>query len=52
MKNILVIGASGPQGRPVAEQLTAAGFKVRAMVRDPAKVEDANCPFFPDSVLP
>lgn len=40
MKNILVIGASGPQGRPVAEQLTAAGFKVRAMVRDPAKVED------------
>ena len=40
MKNILVIGASGPQGRPVAEQLTAAGFKVRAMVRDPAKIED------------
>lgn len=40
MKNILVIGASGPQGRPVADQLAAAGFKVRAMVRDPAKVED------------
>lgn len=40
MKNILVIGASGPQGRPVAEKLAAAGFNVRAMVRDSAKVED------------
>lgn len=40
MKNILVIGATGPQGRPVAEKLVAAGFKVRAMVRDPAKAED------------
>jgi uncharacterized protein YbjT (DUF2867 family) len=34
MKNILVIGATGPQGRPVAEKLIAAGFNVRAMVRD------------------
>ena len=34
MKNILVIGAAGHQGRPVAEQLMAAGYKVRAMVRD------------------
>lgn len=40
MKNILVIGATGPQGRPVAEQLVAAGFKVRALVRNPAKAED------------
>lgn len=40
MKNILVIGATGPQGRPVAEQLLAAGFAVRAMVRDPAKAAD------------
>lgn len=40
MKNILVIGATGPQGRPVAEQLIAAGFAVRAMVRDPAKAAD------------
>lgn len=40
MKNILVIGATGPQGRPVAEKLAAAGFNVRAMVRDPAKAQD------------
>ncbi|MGJ4948759.1 SDR family oxidoreductase [Bradyrhizobium sp. HKCCYLS20291] len=40
MKNILVIGATGPQGRPVAEKLLAAGFMVRAMVRDPAKAAD------------
>lgn len=40
MKNILVIGATGPQGRPVAEKLVAAGFNVRTMVRDPAKAED------------
>lgn len=39
MKNILVIGATGSQGRPVAEKLIAAGFKVKAMVRDPAKAE-------------
>lgn len=40
MKNILVIGATGAQGRPVAEQLLAAGYAVRAMVRDPAKALD------------
>ena len=40
MQNILVIGATGPQGRPVAEKLIAAGFKVRAMVRDAAKGAD------------
>ncbi|HWU62644.1 MAG TPA: NmrA family NAD(P)-binding protein [Ensifer sp.] len=40
MKNILVIGATGPQGRPVAEKLLAAGFSVRAMVRDPLKAQD------------
>jgi uncharacterized protein YbjT (DUF2867 family) len=40
MKNILVIGATGPQGRPVAEKLAAEGFNVRAMVRDPGKADD------------
>lgn len=40
MKNILVIGAAGHQGRPVAEQLIAAGYNVRAMVRDASKVAD------------
>lgn len=40
MKNILVVGATGHQGRPVAEQLLAQGFHVRAMVRDPAKAAD------------
>jgi uncharacterized protein YbjT (DUF2867 family) len=31
---ILVYGATGPQQRPVAERLLAAGFKVRVLVRD------------------
>lgn len=39
MKNILVIGATGPQGRPVVEKLQKAGFNVRALVRDLAKAE-------------
>ncbi|MGJ4948585.1 SDR family oxidoreductase [Bradyrhizobium sp. HKCCYLS20291] len=37
MKKILVIGATGPQGHAVAEQLLAAGFRVRVLARDPAK---------------
>jgi NAD(P)H dehydrogenase (quinone) len=40
MQNILVIGATGPQARPVAEKLAKDGFKVRALVRDKAKAED------------
>jgi uncharacterized protein YbjT (DUF2867 family) len=40
VKKILVIGATGPQGRPVAEQLLDAGFAVRALVRDPGKAGD------------
>lgn len=40
MKNILVFGATGPQGRPVAEKLLAAGYTVRALVRDRAKAQD------------
>ena len=40
IKNILVFGATGPQGRPVAEKLIAEGFKVRAFVRDLAKAKD------------
>ncbi|MFN5997219.1 MAG: NmrA family NAD(P)-binding protein [Paracoccaceae bacterium] len=40
MSRILVTGASGAQGRPVARQLLAAGHSVRLFVRDPAKVGD------------
>lgn len=40
MKNILVIGATGPQGRPVVEKLLKAGYAVRALVRDAAKAEE------------
>lgn len=40
VKNILVFGATGPQGRPVAEKLVAEGYKVRALVRDAAKAKD------------
>ncbi|HEY9010783.1 MAG TPA: NmrA family NAD(P)-binding protein [Devosia sp.] len=39
MKNILVFGATGPQGRPVAERLLAKGYRVRALVRDMAKAQ-------------
>jgi NAD(P)H dehydrogenase (quinone) len=40
VKNILVFGATGPQGRPVADKLVAEGYEVRALVRDPAKAQD------------
>lgn len=40
VKNILVFGATGPQGRPVAEKLAESGYKVRALVRDAAKAKD------------
>lgn len=40
MRNILVIGATGPQARPVAEKLVNDGFSVRALVRDTAKAKD------------
>jgi NAD(P)H dehydrogenase (quinone) len=40
VKNILVFGATGPQGRPVAEKLVAEGYNVRALVRDAAKAKD------------
>jgi uncharacterized protein YbjT (DUF2867 family) len=39
VKNILVFGATGPQGRPVAEKLAENGYKVRALVRDVAKAK-------------
>ncbi|MBC8067877.1 MAG: NmrA family NAD(P)-binding protein [Deltaproteobacteria bacterium] len=48
MSRILVIGASGAQGRPVARQLAQAGHTVRLFVRDPAKVADLN----PDLAIP
>lgn len=40
MRKILVIGATGPQARPVAEKLAKEGFTVRALVRDKAKAND------------
>lgn len=36
-ERILVIGATGMLGRPVAEQLLAAGFAVRALARSPER---------------
>ncbi|MCG5219387.1 NmrA family NAD(P)-binding protein [Streptosporangium soli] len=38
---VLVTGATGNVGRPLVEQLLAAGHRVRALTRDPAK---ANLP--------
>lgn len=38
---VLVAGATGNVGRPLVEQLLAAGHRVRALTRDPAK---ANLP--------
>lgn len=40
MQNILVIGASGAQGGPVARQLLAAGRHVRLLARYPDRVAD------------
>lgn len=40
MKNILVFGATGPQGNAVAKKLAAEGYKVRALVRDTGKAQD------------
>ncbi len=40
MNNILVIGATGPQGRAVAQKLIDKGVKVRVMVREPARADD------------
>jgi uncharacterized protein YbjT (DUF2867 family) len=37
---ILVIGATGTNGREVVARLAAAGEKVRALVRDPDRAED------------
>lgn len=39
VKRVLVYGATGPQQRPVAERLLAAGFSVRVLVRNPASAE-------------
>jgi len=36
---ILVTGATGNVGRPLVEQLLAAGHRVRALTRDPAKAD-------------
>ena len=41
---ILVVGATGTNGREVIEQLAASGQSVRAMVRNPAKADDLRKP--------
>jgi uncharacterized protein YbjT (DUF2867 family) len=41
---ILVTGATGTNGRAVVERLAAAGAKVRALVRDPARAVDLRSP--------
>ncbi|MCI9868706.1 NmrA family NAD(P)-binding protein [Rhizobium skierniewicense] len=40
MKNVLVVGATGPQGRAVAEKLIDAGVAVRVMAREPRRADD------------
>lgn len=40
MQNILVYGATGAQGRPVVTQSIAAGYRVRALVRDVSSAGD------------
>lgn len=39
VKNILVIGATGMLGKPVAKELVKAGFTVSALVRNPEKAK-------------
>jgi uncharacterized protein YbjT (DUF2867 family) len=41
---ILVIGATGTNGKEVVTRLSAMGQKVRALVRDPAKAEELILP--------
>lgn len=41
-KIALVLGATGGIGRPVAQRLAARGWTVRALHRDPKRVEDAD----------
>lgn len=41
---ILVIGATGTNGREVVQRLDAAGHRVRALVRSPAKADDLRLP--------
>jgi uncharacterized protein YbjT (DUF2867 family) len=38
---VLVVGATGGTGQQIVRELNAAGFKVRALVRDPAKARAA-----------
>src|SRR5829696_7726371 len=41
---ILVIGATGTNGREVVQRLSASGHAVRALVRSPAKAEGLRLP--------
>ncbi len=41
---ILVIGATGTNGREVVRRLAGAGQRVRALVRDPARADGLNLP--------
>lgn len=53
MKVILVIGASGFIGRQLSTALLAAGYAVRCLARDPAKVADlasAGCDVVPGDI--
>ena len=44
MKRVLVIGATGMLGRPVALQLIAAGYDVTITSRNPEKVAGFDAP--------
>ena len=36
--HVLVVGASGSIGRHAVEKARAAGYRVRALVRDPSRI--------------
>lgn len=48
MTRVLITGATGTVGHPIAARLSAAGHDVRALVRDPARA----APLLPDGVEP
>lgn len=42
MKNILVYGATGDQGHPLVDNLLTAGYRVRAVTRDPEQLKHSG----------
>lgn len=54
IERILLVGATGMLGRPIARRLVADGWDVAAMVRDPQRARDVlpdGCRLIPGNVL-